>query len=96
MGADIVMTCHECDTPIDGPVCIECNPGALKPCPFCGGDARRLDFELPQTPEDDPNFGGSCIECTKCHCCTAVEFDRREHLYSRWNERVRSSQPVNT
>ena len=55
MGPDdigIVTTCYECDTPLDGPV---------------------------------------CIECTKCHCSTAVEFDRREHLYSRGSERTRTN-----
>lgn len=56
----------------------------LKPCPFCGGEARRFDFDY---DTDDPNFGGSMIECSHCEACTAVEFDRKETLYDRWNNR---------
>lgn len=56
----------------------------LKPCPFCGGDAARLDLE---DEGDGENFGGSIIECTRCHASTAVHFDRKENLYSSWNNR---------
>ncbi len=53
----------------------------LLPCPFCGGEAERADLE------DEDNFGGSVIQCKKCQASSAVHFDRKEHLYSSWNER---------
>ena len=56
---------------------------ALKPCPFCGAPAARVDIE-----DEGDNFGGSCIECTSCKASTALHFDRKENLYSSWNERV--------
>jgi Lar family restriction alleviation protein len=60
----------------------------LLPCPFCGGEAERFDLE------DGDNFGGSVIQCKKCQCSTAVHFDRKEHLYSSWNERTASKGPT--
>lgn len=60
-------------------------PGELLPCPFCGGKAEVYEFD--DVGEDDENFGGSAIVCTNCQCTTAVHFDRKEHLYSSWNER---------
>ena len=60
----------------------------LKPCPFCGGEARRVDFDA--TDETAPNAGGSLIECTRCLSSSAVCFDRKENLYSNWNDRVQS------
>lgn len=56
----------------------------LLPCPFCGADAERIDVPV----EDEENAGGSCIQCTRCIASTALHFDRKEHLYSSWNERV--------
>lgn len=63
------------------------NPAeALRECPFCGGEAHRVDF--PATDDiTDSNAGGSLIECTRCQACTAVHFDRKENLYSSWNDR---------
>lgn len=55
----------------------------LKRCPFCGDAARRVDIE-----DEGDNFGGSCIECTSCGASTALHFDRKENLYSSWNERA--------
>jgi Lar family restriction alleviation protein len=60
----------------------------LTACPFCGGDARRVDLD--DLPEDDPNAGGSLIECTKCGACTAVHFGRKENLLDSWNRRALS------
>lgn len=34
-----------------------------------------------------PNAGGSVIACTRCEASTAVHFDRKENLYSSWNDR---------
>jgi Lar family restriction alleviation protein len=62
--------------------------GELLPCPFCGGEAERIDFEDEEVEPD--NIGGSCISCTQCHVSTAVVFDFKETLYSSWNERVRT------
>lgn len=59
----------------------------LHACPFCGGEARRVDFDSGSLL-DDGNFGGSCIECTRCNATTAVHFDRKENLVSSWNERI--------
>lgn len=54
----------------------------LKPCPFCGFPAQRLDLE-------DGNYqGGSCIECTGCRASSPVEFGRKENLVSFWNRRI--------
>lgn len=38
--------------------------------------------------DEGDNFGGSCIECASCGASTALHFDRKENLYSSWNERV--------
>jgi len=57
----------------------------LKPCPFCGGEAREVHFD---DDPDDLNFGGSCIECTKCGASSAVEFNYKETLRERWNRRA--------
>jgi len=67
---------------------IELDAGALLPCPFCGGEAGRLDFVTVGTElGDDPNAGGSCISCNGCGASSPVHFDRKENLYSSWNER---------
>lgn len=67
----------------------------LLACPFCGGTAHRVDFDDNET-RDEGNFGGSCIECTQCNATTAVHFDRKENLVSRWNERVMFGQGTAT
>ena len=56
----------------------------LKPCPFCGGEAE--EFEL----EDEANFGGSVVCCTRCGASSAVHFDRKVNLISSWNTRTPS------
>lgn len=67
----------------------------LLACPFCGGAARRVDFDDNEL-RDDGNLGGSCIECTRCNATTAVYFDRKENLVPSWNERVMFSQGAAT
>lgn len=57
----------------------------LKPCPFCGGAAQRIEIS------DDDGFGnqgGSVISCQTCHASSHVEFGRKENLESRWNTRA--------
>ena len=61
-------------------------PGKLRPCPFCGGEAERIDFD---EDDDKPeNVGGSAITCKRCKCSTAVVFGYKETLFSSWNERA--------
>jgi Lar family restriction alleviation protein len=57
----------------------------LLPCPFCGAAAERGDAPA---DIDDANAGGSYIQCTECAASTALFFDRKEHLFSSWNQRV--------
>ena len=67
---------------------------ALKPCPFCGGEAKRVD-NLSNKEQlaagiargQDFDDGGSFIECTKCGNSTGLHFDRRDNLDSAWNDR---------
>lgn len=61
----------------------------LLPCPFCGGKATRKDinYETMSAEPEDENYGGSFIECDGCGACTALHFDRKEHLVSSWNDR---------
>ncbi len=64
---------------------------ALAPCPFCGGEAERIDIPTVGSDPDlggDPNAGGSCISCKRCAASTALHFDRKENLYSSWNDRA--------
>jgi Lar family restriction alleviation protein len=59
----------------------------LKPCPFCGGEAKRITIG-----ENEPsNAGGDIIFCTRCQACSHVEFGRKENLVDRWNTRAVNS-----
>jgi len=58
---------------------------ALKPCPFCGGKAERIDINVGE------NTGGSCVECTRCHASSNVEFEFKENFVSNWNTRPPTS-----
>ena len=53
-------------------------PEKLKPCPFCGGEARI---------EDELEDGGKCISCIRCMACSPVYFDRCENMVPEWNRR---------
>lgn len=57
----------------------------LLPCPFCGGEPKRI------TLNDEANFGGDVIACTKCDCCTHVEFGEKSGLVDAWNSRITPS-----
>ncbi|QJD58157.1 restriction alleviation protein, Lar family [Pseudomonas sp. gcc21] len=53
----------------------------LKPCPFCGGEAKRI------TLDDEANFDGDAIVCTSCDACSRVVFGEKEGLVDAWNRR---------
>lgn len=55
---------------------------ALLSCPFCDGEADRLDLT------EEGNEGGSVIECLKCFASTKVFFGEKIGLYEAWNTRV--------
>ena len=57
-------------------------PNELLPCPFCGGEAERIDFD------EGENAGGSCISCKECNASGNVEFGYKENFVSNWNRRV--------
>ena len=61
-------------------------PGELRRCPFCAGEAERYDAD--ETSEG--NEGGSAIQCKSCKATTALHFDRKENLLSSWNDRIAS------
>ena len=63
----------------------------LEPCPFCGGEAERIDFSAED--QGDPNAGGSCISCERCGASSPVHFDRKENLLSSWNQRAALTSP---
>lgn len=60
----------------------------LKPCPFCGGNAKREDIGAAKEIE---NGGASYIHCSRCEASTALHFNRKENLVSSWNDRTSSS-----
>ena len=64
----------------------------LKPCPFCGGEPRRVDLD--DIDETDSNFGGSLIECTQCGACSPVHFEFKENLLDSWNTRATGWRPI--
>lgn len=61
---------------------------ALLPCPFCGGEPKRITLG----PDDGPdNFGGDVISCTRCGASSHVEFGYKENLVSHWNTRTNNA-----
>lgn len=56
----------------------------LLPCPFCGGEAERIDFG----PDNADNEGGSCIACRRCQASGPVEFGFKENFIANWNRRA--------
>lgn len=55
---------------------------ALKPCPFCGGEAEIIDVESGE------NAGGSCVSCQRCMACSKLEFGAKETFVDAWNTRA--------
>lgn len=61
---------------------------ALKPCPFCGGDAERFECE------ETDNIGGDVIGCKKCGASTRVFFGEKEGVEDAWNTRASAPRKV--
>lgn len=69
--------------------------GELLPCPFCGSAAHMV--HLTELPDDDPNFGGAYIECTKGACAATTNIHFGEYdaiLREKWNRRAALSAQV--
>jgi len=60
----------------------------LKPCPFCGGEAERVDLY------EGENQGASFICCTQCNASGNLEFGFKENFVSNWNRRAVNSLPA--
>lgn len=61
----------------------------LKPCPFCGGEAKIVDQSSRRT--DGSSFGGKWkyIRCTKCAYKSELYFwDDRKTMIDDWNRRA--------
>jgi Lar family restriction alleviation protein len=60
----------------------------LRPCPFCGGQAKRFTIG-----DEEPSnaAGGDVICCERCGASSHVEFGYKENLVSNWNSRVEAS-----
>ena len=82
------MTYNQKDTAMTSPAIPSPKGEMLKPCPFCGGNARRQDLT------DEGNEGGSCIACDQCGASSPVHFDRKENLYDSWNRRAPKAAPT--
>ena len=62
----------------------QCKCGELKPCPFCGWDARY-----------EPNYGGTGIVAVLClnpTCGAEVMGSGKEHAIELWNRRATDEQ----
>lgn len=72
-------------------------PIELKPCPFCGGEAkekyikRKLRFRI-RSHMDITHF--VYIKCNACGVTTAVR-ETRENAAETWNRRADSESPKN-
>jgi Lar family restriction alleviation protein len=53
----------------------------LKPCPFCGGEARIIDFE-----DDEYRYYQIC--CTKCKCKMDAHIGKHNAI-DAWNRRAK-------
>jgi Lar family restriction alleviation protein len=57
----------------------------LKPCPFCGGKAEKVEVTEPS------NVGGYVVQCRDCEASTRVWFpikDSVDHILAEaWNKR---------
>jgi len=61
----------------------------LKPCPFCGGEAKRIDIDA--TNPSIPDADGSYIACGRCYACSPIMFGEKTGLEESWNRRALST-----
>ncbi len=70
------------------PTSLEDIKATLLPCPFCGGRAEKGEV----TDEDDHNWGGRYVHCTKCDVSTRLWFPLKdsveELIEEAWNQRA--------
>lgn len=63
----------------------------LKPCPFCGGEAKLAEVE------EESNRGGYVVACIRCECSTRVWFPVKDSvdriLREAWNKRQPPPRP---
>ena len=52
----------------------------LKPCPFCGGEAKVCD-------DIEYTVGGYWVECKDCHIQTPSKINSKEAVINYWNTR---------
>ena len=60
----------------------------LKPCPFCGGDAKIETFKTAM--EADARYR---VRCGSCWCQTDWEYWSAEDVATAWNRRVDDADP---
>lgn len=69
--------CHpDCSRCIEQNIKWDIQPEPLKPCPCCGGEARRFE-----------TLGGMYVKCTTCGLLTDLCISKSEAA-NRWNRRV--------
>ena len=74
----------------------------LKPCPFCGGEARVVLRDV--EPQGDPYYGEKMERFVQCQSCAAVVFNKYWHdgFYSKddavsaWNTRALEAEKAST
>jgi len=54
--------------------------GELKPCPFCGGEAKLITWHK--------HTEARHIQCTQCQCMTGGAHFQREFAFKDWNTRT--------
>jgi Lar family restriction alleviation protein len=62
----------------------------IKPCPFCGRDARITTYKFPDISEND-KVSGYQICCSNSQCFVAITtlgHDRKEDAINAWNIRA--------
>ena len=55
----------------------------IKPCPFCGSDAKYYEISREYTKSDNRYF----ISCTNNECGAIIDMDSKSEVISAWNKR---------
>ena len=55
----------------------------LKPCPFCGGEARTRDLSIKIPYDGIAHF----VECCQCDVRSGISFDGEQGAIETWNTR---------